>query len=153
MGRLSENIRLLPQIYHSQRVLNHTLSPFLCLCICTIKNIPSDLTEKHQLTEHDEGGCPLLISRGVGCIFTGVAASIRHFQVRNPDGRVLQVVMEEHHSVFEGQVGETLSIQGVENGDIVSLTINGFPYPWHLERWAFEEKKDSILNVNKLTWS
>lgn len=106
-----------------------------------------------QLTKHDEGSCPLLISRGVGGIFAGIAASVRHCQVRNPDGRVLQIVMDEHHSVFEGQVGETLSIHGVENGNIVSLTINGFPYPRHLKTREFEKKKKkSILNVNKLTW-
>lgn len=49
--------------------------------------------------------------------------------------------MEEHHSVFEGQVGETLPIYGVENGNIVSLTINGFPYPWHLKTREFEKEK------------
>lgn len=40
--------------------------------------------------------------------------------------------MEEDDSVLEGRVGETLSIGGVEHGDVVPLTISGFPYPRHL---------------------
>lgn len=84
---------------------------------------------KNQLTKHDEASCPLLISRWVSCIFACITASVRHFQVRNPDGRVLQAVMEEQNSILEGQVGKTLSIHGVENSDIVSLAISGFPNP------------------------
>lgn len=80
-----------------------------------------------QLTEHDEGSRPLFISRRVGGVLAGVAAGVGHPQVRNPNGRVLQTVVEEDHSVLEGQVGETLSIDGVKNGNVVPLTVDGFP--------------------------
>lgn len=106
---------------------------------------------KNQLTKHDEGSCPLLISRWVSCIFACITASVRHFQVRNPDGRVLQAVMEEHNSVFVWQVGETLSIHGVENSDIVSLAISGFPNPWHLKTREFKKKKKKRFLTKKQT--
>lgn len=87
-----------------------------------------------QLTEHDEGSRPLFISRRVGGVLAGVAAGVGHPQVRNPNGRVLQTVVEEDHSVLEEQVGETLSIDGVKHSNVVPLTVDGFPYPRHLRR-------------------
>lgn len=96
-----------------------------------------------KLTEHDEGGRPLLVSGRVGGVLAGVAAGVGHFQVINPDGRVLQAVVEEDDPVLEGQVGETLSVHGVENGDVVPLTIDGLPYPRHLETEL--EKKTVVI--------
>lgn len=89
--------------------------------------------ETSELTEHDEGSRPLFVPRGVGGVLAGVPAGIGHSQVRDPNGRVLQTVLEEDNSALEGQVGETLSVRGVENSDVVPLTIDGFPYPRHLE--------------------
>lgn len=80
-----------------------------------------------QLTEHDEGSRPLFISRRVGGVLAGIMAGVGHCQVRNPNGRVLQTVVEEDNSVLEGRVGETVSKQGVEYSDVVPLTIDGFP--------------------------
>lgn len=74
----------------------------------------------------------MLVSSRVGGIFTGVPASVGHRQVGNPNGWVLQSVVEEHDTVLEGWLGETLSVNWVENSDVVPLTINGFPYPGHL---------------------
>lgn len=42
--------------------------------------------------------------------------------------------MEEDNPVFEGQVGETLTVDGVIYSDVVPLAIDGFPYPRHLVR-------------------
>lgn len=85
------------------------------------------------LTEHNEGGCPLLISRGVGGVLAGVAAGICHSQVGNPNRWVFQAVMEEDDSVFEKGVGEALSIGWVVHSNVVPLAIDGFPYPGHLQ--------------------
>lgn len=97
------------------------------------------------LTKHDEVGRPLFVSRGVGGVLAGVTASVGHFEVWNLDGWVLQCVMEEDDPVFEGQVGETLSVDGVENSDVVSLTIDGLPYPRHLEEQSLNRCARSML--------
>lgn len=76
----------------------------------------------------------MFVPRRVGGVLARVTAGVGHSQVRNPDGRVLQTVVEEDDSVLEGQVGKTLSICGVEHSDVVPLTISGFPYPGHLAR-------------------
>lgn len=87
-----------------------------------------------QLTQHDERGGPLLIPSGVGGVFAGVAASVRHFQVGDTDGRILQALLEKDHPAPEGLVGETLSVRGVIHGDVVSLTVGVLEYPRHLVR-------------------
>ena len=90
--------------------------------------------ETSELTQHDERGGPLLVPRGVGGVLAGVAAGIGHLQVRDADGRVLQALLrQEGDSALEGRVGETLSVYRVVNGDVVPLTIDGFPDPGHLE--------------------
>lgn len=76
----------------------------------------------------------MFVPRRVGGVLAGVTAGVGHLQVRNPDGRVLQTVVEEGDSVLEGRVGETLSVHGVEHSDVVPVTISGFPYPRHLAR-------------------
>lgn len=45
------------------------------------------------LTQHDENGGALLVARRVGGVLAGEAAGVRHAQVGNADGRVLQVVV------------------------------------------------------------
>lgn len=84
------------------------------------------------LTKHDEGGCPLFVSRRVGGVLAGISTGVGHFKVRNPNGRVLQGVVEEDNPVLEGRVGETLSVDRVVHSNVVPLTINGFPNPRHL---------------------
>lgn len=87
-----------------------------------------------QLTQHDELGGPLFIPSGVGGVFAGVAASVRHFQVGDTDGRILQALLEKGHPAPEGLVGEALSVCGVIHGDVVSLTVGVLKYPRHLVR-------------------
>ena len=92
------------------------------------------------LTEHDEGGGALLVSRGVGGVLAGVAPGIGHPQVGDPDGRVLQAVVQEHNPFFESQVGETLPVARVVNSDVVPLALRGFPDPGHLEDRGHENR-------------
>lgn len=84
------------------------------------------------LTQHDQSRRPLFIPRRVGGVLAGVAAGVGHFQVRDSNGRVLQGVVQENHPVLERHVGETLSIYGVVDGDVVALSIGRFPDPRHL---------------------
>lgn len=87
----------------------------------------------------------MFVSRGVGGVLAGIPAGIGHFELRNPDGRVLQTVVEEDDSVLEGRVGETLSVDRVVYGDVVPLTIDGFPYPRHLVRTEFVKNSGYCL--------
>lgn len=85
-----------------------------------------------QLTQHDERGGALLIPGRVGGVFAGVAAGVRHSQVGDTDGWILQALLEEDDPPSEGLVGETLSVSGVIHGDVVSLTVSMLEYPRHL---------------------
>lgn len=100
------------------------------------------------LTEHGEGGGPLFVSRWVGGVLAGVAASVCHSQVGDADGRVLQSVVEEDDPVLEIGVGKALPINRVEHGDVVPLALNGFPNPRHLDEWGVK----SVVIVVSVTF-
>ena len=72
-------------------------------------------------------------SSGIGGELTDVAARIRHSQVGNPDGGVLQMSPEKGDSILEDHTGETLSVERVEHSDDFSLAINRLPHPRHLD--------------------
>lgn len=90
------------------------------------------MTVNLQLTQHDECGGPLFVPGGVGGVFACVAAGVRHFQVGDTDGWILQALLEKDNPPSEGQVGETLSVRRVIHGDVVSLTVSVLEYPRHL---------------------
>ena len=79
----------------------------------------------------------MFVSRRVGGVLAGISTGVGHFKVRNPNGRVLQGVVEEDNPVLEGRVGETLSVDRVVHSNVVPLTINGFPNPRHLSEQKF----------------
>lgn len=104
---------------------------------------------RFTLTEHDERGRPLFVSRRVCGVFAGVATSVGHFEVRYPNGRILQAVVQEHNSVFEELVGETLSVDWMIHGDVVPLSVHGLPNPRHLGRRELINKRPQSTGTTK----